>query len=369
MLLVQTQRDALLKPLQVVTGIVERRQTLPILANILLRKEGPRIALISSDIEIQISTYVNIGSGADYVATTVGARKLLDILKAIPENENLSLGLVDKKLMLSAGKSKFKLQTLAAEDFPTAAQPDEYPVVVQMPQKTLKYLLNMVYFSMAQQDIRYYLNGLLFSTEGSVVRAVATDGHRLALSSALIADATLPKNEAIIPRKTVLEMQRLLGDIDDPVKIELAQNQVRFSFNDIQLVSKLVEGKFPDFNRVIPHGYNKNFQISRSDLLAALQRVSILTSDKLRVVRMTFADNQLVISSTNADQEDAQEELDIEFNYDRVEIGFNVGYLLDVLSNLKNEQVQISLGDSNSSALITLPGDDSFKYVVMPMRI
>jgi DNA polymerase-3 subunit beta len=207
------------------------------------------------------------------------------------------------------------------------------------------------------------------ATEGQQVKAVATDGHRLALCSAQVAGATQPKNDAIIPRKTVLEMLRLLGEVDEPVQVNIASNQIRFSFNDIELVSKLVEGKFPDFNRVIPSGYGKTFQISRLDLLAALQRVSILTSDKLRVVRMTFADNKLLVTSTNADQEDAQEELDIEFNYDRVEIGFNVGYLLDVLSNLKNEQVQISLGDSNSSALITLPGDDSFKYVVMPMRI
>jgi DNA polymerase-3 subunit beta len=369
MLLVQTQRDALLRPLQVVAGIVERRQTLPILANILLRKQGNSIALISSDIEIQISTQANIGIGNEDVATTVAARKLLDILKAVPESENINLTLADKKLGLNAGKSKFKLQTLAAEDFPIAAQPEHYPVSLELTQKTLRHLFSMVHFSMAQQDIRYYLNGLLLATEGQQVKAVATDGHRLALCSAQVAGATQPKNDAIIPRKTVLEMLRLLGEVDEPVQVNIASNQIRFSFNDIELVSKLVEGKFPDFNRVIPSGYGKTFQISRLDLLAALQRVSILTSDKLRVVRMTFADNKLLVTSTNADQEDAQEELDIEFNYDRVEIGFNVGYLLDVLGNVKNEQVQISLGDSNSSALITLPGDDSFKYVVMPMRI
>ncbi|MFO0387752.1 MAG: DNA polymerase III subunit beta, partial [bacterium] len=319
MQLVQTQRDALLRPLQVVAGIVERRQTLPILANILLRKQGSRIALISSDIEIQISTQANIGVGNDDTAITVAARKLLDILKAVPEGENINLTLAEKKLGLSAGKSKFKLQTLAAEDFPIAAQPEHYPVSIELAQKTLRHLFSMVHFSMAQQDIRYYLNGLLIATEGQQVKAVATDGHRLALCAAQISGTNQPKNDAIIPRKTVLEMLRLLAEVDDPVRVDIAPNQIRFSFNDIELVSKLVEGKFPDFNRVIPHGYNKNFQISRSDLLAALQRVSILTSDKLRVVRMTFADNQLVISSTNADQEDAQEELDIEFNYDRVE--------------------------------------------------
>jgi DNA polymerase-3 subunit beta len=369
MLLVQAQRDMLLKPLLVVSGIVERRHTMPILANVLLRKEGSHVTLLSSDMDIQISTRADIGVGPEDGATTVGARKLLDILKALTENETISLTLLDKKLTLSGAKSRFKLQTLMAEDFPVVAQPEQFSVSLEMPQKTLKYLFGMVYFSMALQDIRYYLNGLLLSTDGQVVRAVTTDGHRLALCDAQVAEARLPKQEAIIPRKTVLEMLRLLGETDDPVKIDIAPNQIRFSFNQVALVSKLVEGKFPDFNRVLPTGYNKSFLISRLDLLAALQRASILSADKLRVVRMSFADNQLLITSTNADQEDAQEELDIVFPYERVEIGFNVGYLLDVLSNLKNEQVKISLGDSNSSALVTLPEGESFKYVVMPMRI
>jgi DNA polymerase-3 subunit beta len=286
----------------------------------------------------------------------------------LPDNEKISVALLDKKMILSSGKSKFKLQTLEAQDFPTATQAEHYPVSVQMPQKTLKHLLGMVYFSMAQQDIRYYLNGLLLATEGQSVRAVATDGHRLALCAANIDGPFMPKNEAIIPRKTVLEMQRLLAEVEDPVRVDIAPNQIRFSFDNVELVSKLVEGKFPDFNRVIPRSYSKIFQISRIDLLSALQRVSILTVDKLRIARMTFADRQILMTSTNADQEDAQEELDIDFDFDPVEISFNVGYLLDVLSNLKNEKVQISLGDSNSSALITLPDDDSFKYVVMPMR-
>lgn len=367
--LVQTQRDTLLRPLQIVSGIVERRHTLPILANILIRKQGARVSLLSTDIEIQITTTADVGMGQEAVATTVGARKLLDILKALPDNGDVALALSDKKLAITAGKSKFKLQTLAAEDFPLMAAPDTYTVSLEMPQKTLKHLFGMVHFSMAQQDIRYYLNGLLFSTDGQTVRSVATDGHRLAFCSAEVPGAALPKNDAIIPRKTILEMQRLLGDTDHPVKIDIAPHLIRFSFDDIELISKLVEGKFPDYNRVIPSGYTKTFQISRTELQGALLRVSILTSDKFRGVRLAFENHVLRMTSTNADQEDALEELDIEYPYDSVEIGFNVGYLLDVLANLKTEHVQIALGDSNSSALISLPGDNSFKYVVMPMRI
>ena len=368
MQLIQSQRDDLLKPLQTVSGIVERRHTLPILANILIRKQGTLVSFISTDIEIQITTFARIGKGNEEASTTVAARKLLDILRALPDNKDVDLTLSDKKLSLTSGKSKFKLQTLAAEDFPVVAKPESYNVSFSVPQKTLKHLFTMVHFSMAQQDIRYYLNGLLLTTEGAEVKTVATDGHRLAFCAVQL-EQELPKYEAIVPRKTILELQRLLGDGDDPVKIEIAPNQVRFTFGEVELISKLVEGKFPDFNRVIPTGYNKHFLISRAQFLSALQRASILTSDKFRGVRLAFEHNTLRITSTNSEHEDAFEELEIDFPYDLLEIGFNVSYLLDALSSLKDEQLRISLGDSNSSALITLPNDDGFKYVVMPMRI
>jgi DNA polymerase-3 subunit beta len=368
MQLIQSQRDDLLKPLQTVSGIVERRHTLPILANILIRKQGTLVSFISTDIEIQITTFARIGKGNEEAGTTVAARKLLDILRALPDNHEVGLSLSDKKLNLASGKSKFKLQTLAAEDFPLVAKPESYNVSFTISQKTLKHLFAMVHFSMAQQDIRYYLNGLLLVTENKQVKAVSTDGHRLAFCAVEL-EQDLPKYEAIIPRKTILELQRLLGDGDDPVKIEIAPNQVRFTFGEVEFISKLVEGKFPDFNRVIPTGYNKHFSLSRAQFLSALQRASILTSDKFRGVRLAFEHNTLRITSTNSEHEDAFEELEIEFPYDLLEIGFNVSYLLDALSSLKDEQLQISLGDSNSSALITLPNDDGFKYVVMPMRI
>ena len=376
MQLVKSNRDALLRPLQIVSGIVERRHTLPILANILIRKDGQAVSFLSTDIEVQITAHGDIGVGPETVATTVSARKLLDILRALPESE-VTLSLANKKLTVQSEKSRFNLQTLAAEEFPIVAQPERYGVSLTMAQKTLKHLFSMVHFSMAQQDIRYYLNGLLLVVEANKVIAVATDGHRLAYCSVELdhdADQNLARHDVIIPRKTILELQRLLEDNEDTVEIafvgnQSAGNQARFRFSGIELISKLVEGKFPDYQRVIPTGYVKSFTISRETWLRALQRVAILTSDKFKGVRFVLSDDAVKISSTNADQEDAQDEIEIAYKHGPLDIGFNVSYLLDVLNNLKSEQVTVSVGDSNSSALITLPGEEAFKYVVMPMRI
>jgi len=367
MQLVQTQRDTLLRPLQIVSGIVERRHTLPILANILVRKQGEEVAFVATDIEIQITTRAPIGAGQEDASTTVAARKLLDILRALPEGP-VKLTLADKKIGIDSGKSRFKLQTLPAEDFPVVNTPDKFIASFAMPEKTLKRLFAQVHFAMAQQDIRYYLNGLLLVTGAGRVSTVATDGHRLAFATHEI-EGEVPKADVIIPRKTILELQRLLGDGEEPVQIEIAQNQIRFTFGDIELISKLVEGKFPDYQRVIPSGYTKSFPIRREDLLHSLQRAAILTSDKFKGVRLSLQTDALSISSTNAEQEDALEELEIAWTHEPLDIGFNVSYLLDVLNNLKCEQVQVALGDANSSALLTLPEDESFKYVVMPMRI
>ncbi|MGA2549459.1 MAG: DNA polymerase III subunit beta [Burkholderiaceae bacterium] len=368
MQLVKAQRDALLRPLQIVSGIVERRHTLPILANILIRKDGQRVSFLSTDIEVQITTSADIGSGTESFATTVAARKLLDILRALPENEEVTLSVANKKMTVQSGKSRFNLQTLPAEEFPTVAQPETYGTTLELPQKALKHLFSMVHFSMAQQDIRYYLNGLLLVVEGQQVIAVATDGHRLAYCS-VSGEHEFSRQEVIIPRKTILELQRLLEDSDERVQIGLAANQVKFTFGSVELVSKLVEGKFPDFQRVIPSGYTKSFIIGREPWLHALQRVAILTSDKFKGVRFVLADHAVKITSTNADQEEAQDEIEVDYNQDALDIGFNVSYLLDVLNNLKTESIQVSVGDSNSSALITVPEHNDFKYVVMPMRI
>ncbi len=368
MQLVKTTRDTLLRPLQIVSGIVERRHTLPILANILIRKDGERVSFLSTDIEVQITTHADVGSGGESIATTVAARKLLDILRALPDSTDVSLALANKRMTVQSGKSRFALQTLAAEDFPTVAEAEQFNASVTLPQKTLKHLFNMVHFSMAQQDIRYYLNGLLLVVDGKNVIAVATDGHRLAYCQ-VETEEDFPRQEVIIPRKTILELQRLLEDLDSPVEVRIANNQVKLAFADIELISKLVEGKFPDYTRVIPKGYKNNFTIDRVTLLHSLQRAAIMTSDKFKGVRCIVAPGSMKISSTNADQEEAVEEIEIDYGGDSIDIGFNVTYLLDVLNNLKCDYVNIALGDANSSALITIPDKADFKYVVMPMRI
>lgn len=369
MQLVQTTRDALLKPLSTVAGIVERRNTLPILANILLRKEGKNVAFIATDLEVQISTHAEFGVGDQSESITVAARKLLDVLRALPELGEVSLGLTKGKLSIQSGKSRFALQTLGAAEFPVLAQPETWDVSFSLPQKALKHLFNMVHFAMAQQDIRYYLNGLLFVFAPGCVRAVATDGHRLAHSSTSVEGIT-GQHDIIVPRKTVLEMQRLLGDSDDLVAIDATASQIRFRFGDVELISKLVEGKFPDFTRVIPTNYTRHFSINRDVLQGSLQRAAILTTDKLKGVRLQLSDHLLKISSSNAEQEEAQEEIDIDYSHEPLDVGFNVTYLLDVLANVKTETIQWSVQpDVNASALITSPDDDQFKYVVMPMRI
>jgi len=369
MLLIKADRDAILKPLQTVAGIVERRHTLPILANVLLRKQGPSVSFLASDVEIQVQTTAELGAGSDDAATTVSARKLIDILRALPDGADVSIKVENKRATIQAGKSRFALQTLGADEFPTVAVNEAFTASFSLPQKQLKHLFQMVHFAMAQQDIRYYLNGLLLVTEGEHVRVVATDGHRLAYCHAQIDGAELARQEVIIPRKTVLELQRLLADNDEPVSIDVSGNQVRFRFGEVEMVSKLVEGKFPDYQRVVPSGYSKKMLCGRDTLASSLTRASILTSDKFKGVRLSLAPGLVKIQTSNAEQEEATEEIEVDYVSEPMEIGFNVSYLQDVLANLKTEQVQIEFGDANSSALLTVPENGDFKYVVMPMRI
>jgi DNA polymerase-3 subunit beta len=367
MLMIKATRDAILRPLQTVAGIVERRHTLPILANVLVRKQDDQVSFLATDIEIQVCTAASLGVGKDDAAITVNARKLIDILRSLPDTE-VGISLASKKLTIAAGKSRFSLQTLGPEEFPTIAPSDVVATTLSMPQRQLKHLFAMVHFAMAQQDIRYYLNGLLLVVDGSAVRVVATDGHRLAYCAA-DTGTELGRQDVIIPRKTVTELQRLLDDSDDLVTIDIAPNQIRFRFGEVELLSKLVEGKFPDYQRVIPQGYRKAIVLDRSTWGEALKRASILTSDKFKGVRFTLTQDALKVQTINAEQEEAVEELDVAYSGEPLDIGFNVTYLLDVLDNLKTESVTCEFGDANSSALISVPDDDGFKYVVMPMRI
>lgn len=376
MVVLKTTQQKLLSALQSVAGIVERRNTMPVLSNVLLRKNGPRIELTTSDLEIQLRTEAELGGDEGTFATTVEVRKLIDILRTMPAEQAVTLDTRDDKLVLRGGRSRFTLQTLPAEDFPLVQEAPDFGQQFAIPQKTLKRLLDRVAFAMAVHDIRYYLNGVLFVAEGRELSLVATDGHRLAFCSATL-DVQVPKQEVILPRKTVIELQRLLsvdGGVDDgqapTISLAFASNQARFDLGAVQFVTKLVEGQFPDYNRVIPKNYGNLITLGRAPLLASLQRTAILSNEKFRGVLLNFAPGALRIAANNAEQEEAVDELEIDYAGDAIEMGFNVTYLIDMLANVNTEEmVTIALQDAASSALLTVPGDDGFKYVVMPMRL
>ena len=372
MIVLKAPQQKLLEALQSVAGIVERRHTLPILANVLLRKTGEDIEFTTSDLEIQVRTQATLGGDAGSLSTTVGARKLIDILRTLPADQLVTLSASAAKLTLTGGKSRFTLQTLPADDFPLVNEAVDFGPVFTVPQKTLKMLINQVHFAMAVHDIRYYLNGILFVAEGKQLTLVATDGHRLGLAQAQL-ESDIPKQEVILPRKTVLELQRLLKDERDGgdglIEMRFAGNQARFNFSGMEFVTKLVEGKFPDYNRVIPKNHKNSVTLGRATLLASLQRAAILTSDKFKGVRVNIEPGLLRIASSNAEQEEAKEEIEIDYGGDTIEVGFNVTYLMDALANISQDMVKIELQDGNASALITVPEQTGFKYVVMPMRI
>ena len=307
------------------------------------------------------------GDGSNF-ATTVGARKLIDILRSMPADQIVTLSATQSKLTLAGGKSRFTLQTMPADDFPLVQESADFGPAFSVPQKALRGLIAQVHFAMAVHDIRYYLNGILFVAEGKSLTLVATDGHRLALAQATL-ETDIPKQEVILPRKTVLELQRLLKDDDTTIEMRFAPNQAKFSFAGMEFVTKLVEGKFPDYNRVIPKNHKNKVTLGRGPLLQSLQRAAILTSEKFKGVRVNIEPGTLRIASSNAEQEEAMEELEIDYGGDTIEIGFNVTYLIDALTNMGQEMVTVELQDTNSSALITVPDQAGFKYVVMPMRI
>jgi DNA polymerase-3 subunit beta len=369
MIVLKAAQEQVLEALQSVAGIVERRHTLPILANVLLRKNGPAIEFTTSDLEIQVRTHAELGGDAGSFATTVGARKLIDILRALPSDQVVTLTAAQNKLTLQGGKSRFTLQTLPADDFPLVNEAVDFGPAFAVPQKTLRQLINQVHFAMAVHDIRYYLNGILFIAEGKTLTLVATDGHRLALAQSTLETEVPSKQEVILPRKTVLELQRLLKDDETAIEMRFAGNQARFNFSGMEFVTKLVEGKFPDYNRVIPKNHKNAIVLGRAPLLACLQRAAILTSEKFKGVRVNVEPGVLRIASSNAEQEEAKEELEIDYDGDAIEIGFNVTYLIDVLANMGQEMVKLELQDGNASALFTVPDQAGFKYVVMPMRI
>lgn len=368
MIVLKASQENIVAALQSVVGIVERRHTLPILANVMIQKTPQSVQLTSSDLEIQIRTEADLGGDNANFTTTVGARKLMDILRSMPSDQTVSLESQQSKLILKSGKSRFTLQTLPAEDFPLVQESPSFGPMFSIPQKTLKELLHQVSFAMAVHDIRYYLNGILFVAEGKQLSLVATDGHRLAYTSATL-EVEVPKQEVILPRKTVLELLRLLSDKEGMIDMQFANNQAKFKFEGKEFVTKLVEGKFPDYNRVIPKNHKNSVTLGRVTLLNTLQRTAILTSDKFKGVRINLEAGLLRVAASNAEQEEAVDELEIDYNGDSIEIGFNVTYLIDVLTNMSQDMVRMDLADSNSSVLVTMAENPNFKYVVMPMRI
>jgi len=364
---IQINRETLLKPLSSVTSIVEKRHTLPILSNLLLETKANKIQLTATDLEMQISLSIDTATGGE-ISTTISAKKLLDICRSLPDNSDINLATNDSRVTLKAGKSRFNLQTLPAADYPVMSKTQGQSTLVTIAQNQLKALLKQVEFAMAQQDIRYYLNGLLFEVTANRLNIVGTDGHRLSFTSTELKQ-NFEKQEVILPRKTVIELIKLLDDSEEDVQIEISSAQVNFSFGSIKLISKVIDGKFPDYNRVIPTGHQNIFNIDRLNVLLAMQRASILSNEKYRGIRMVVSNNNLKLISTNSDQEEAEEELEINYSGASLDIGFNVTYLIDVLNNTNSESITFSFADANSSCLITVPNNNDYKYVVMPMRI
>ncbi|CAM3160179.1 DNA polymerase III subunit beta [Ectopseudomonas mendocina] len=362
------QREALLKPLQLVAGVVERRQTLPVLSNVLLVVEGQQLSLTGTDLEVELVGRVTLEDAAEPGEITVPARKLMDICKSLPSDALIDIRVDDQKLLVKAGRSRFTLSTLPANDFPTV---EEGPgsLTFNLPQAKLRRLIERTSFAMAQQDVRYYLNGMLLEVQSGLLRAVATDGHRLAMCSMEAAIQQDGKHQVIVPRKGILELARLLTEQDAEVSIVLGQHHIRANTGEFTFTSKLVDGKFPDYERVLPRGGDKLVLADRQGLREAFSRTAILSNEKYRGIRLTLAAGLLKIQANNPEQEEAEEEIVVDYSGGGLEIGFNVSYLLDVLGVMGTEQVRLILSDSNSSALLQEADNDDSAYVVMPMRL
>jgi len=368
MFIEKTDKETILKPLQVVIGIVERKQALPILSNVLIEKEPGKIRFTATDLEIQITTSIEGKAGdGETSAITVGGKKIQEILRILPDQSKISIEAKENKAQIKSAKSRFSLQTLPAQDFPKLSNQLAGAKKITLGQLALKKLLLSVQYAMAQQDVRYYLNGVLLIVEGNKLKVVATDGHRLAFNAGII-DGKHERQEIILPRKAVLELCKLLSDSEELIEIEFSQQQVKASFSGISLITKVIEGKFPDYERVIPK-YDNHLNMNRIAIQQALQRAAILSNEKFRGVRFVLTEKNLSIISSNSEQEEAQEEIETDYHGEAIDIGFNVNYLMDGLNNISSETAIFSFGDPNSSILITTPDNDEFRYVVMPMRI
>jgi len=361
-------RESLLKPLQQTIGVVERRQTLPVLGNLLIVADQKGLQITATDLEVEIqasAAAVEVEEGGEI---TLPARKLVDICKALPENAKIRFSFKDQKAQIRSGKSRFTLATLPAADFPLVEE-IKSDCQFSIAQNKLRELIERTQFSMAQQDVRYYLNGLMLEIDNGLLRAVATDGHRLAMCDMDVDISVSDSRQVIVPRKGIQELQRLLESSDEQVQVEVGTNHIRIRTPDLTFTSKLVDGRFPDYERVVPRGGDKLVVADRELLRQALSRTSILSNEKYRGIRLNLDKNFVKIQAHNPDQEEADEEFEVAYQGSGLEIGFNVTYLLDVLSSVRSDNVEITLSDSNSSCLIRQPGTEQYLYVVMPMRL
>jgi DNA polymerase III subunit beta len=360
-------REAFLKPLQQVVNVVERRQTLPVLSNLLVQVENGQLSVKGTDLEVELTARTAVENSQDG-EVTIPARKLFDIVRALPDGSKISLSHAGDKVTIQAGKSRYTLATLPAKDFP---ENDQLAIIerIKVPEAALKELIERTAFAMAQQDVRYYLNGLLFDLKGKTLRCVSTDGHRLALCETELHESVENRKQIIMPRKGVLELQRLLEDGDGEIELEVGNNHLRVSRSDVTFSTKLIEGKFPDYEAVIPIGADKEIRINRELFRNALQRAAILSNEKFKGVKLDINLAVLNIVAHNPEQEEAQEEIEIESAIDGISIGFNVNYLLEALSALREDTIIIMLRDGNSSALVREASHERSRHVVMPLRL
>jgi len=364
---IATTRDALLPSLLQISGVVERRQTLPILANVLLNAKGNQLMMTATDLEVELRTLAECKCD-DEGSFTLPARKLVDINKALPEGASIEIEVGSEKAVVRSGKSRFTLGILAAQDFPSV-EPSEKIQAFSVLEKSLAGLIEKTQFAMAQQDVRYYLNGMLLEGMGGVLRSVATDGHRLAIAEAFGEIEGDIEFQVILPRKAVLELARLLKEDEQHTRVELSSSHARFFVGTSVFTSKLIDGRFPDYQRVIPSELHRVARLEREPLKQALHRASILSNEKYRGIRLRFSEHVLQMLAHNPEQEEAEEEIDMDFQGEDLVIGFNVGYLIDVLGAIEQDKVEFLLRDASSSALIKGAGEERHRYVVMPMRL
>ncbi|MBI1423948.1 MAG: DNA polymerase III subunit beta [Gammaproteobacteria bacterium] len=364
---ITAQRETLLKPLQIVSSVVERRQTSPILANTLLSVTGKVLTLTGTDLEVEMVATTEVDSDQDG-DITLPARKLMDLCKTLPDGAKIEINIEKERATIRSGRSRFTLTTLPAVEYPNI-EPIETPVSFRLPQHQLKQLIEQTQFAMAQQDVRYYLNGMMLEITPQHVTTVATDGHRLAYSSISCDTGVTDSRQVIVPRKGVTELQRLLEVEDTPVEIQIGKNHIRLILPSVTFTSKLIDGKFPDYQQVIPSNPGKKMVVNREQLHQVFNRIAVLSNEKFRGMRLQLESNLLRASVHNPEQEEAEEEIEVSYQGDEFEIGFNIGYFMDALSAIRSDDVQVAFTDSNHSCLVQGVKEEQSRYVIMPMRL